>query len=87
MKPLKDSFCVSVEASFKIETEVTRIVLVSMSSSLKNEIVFPPLYLSQVLHLVFEASFHSPLQLDETKLRWHLPQPLDFILKLEPLAS
>ena len=61
-------FSVSVATSLKNETEVTSIVLVSMSSSLKNEIVFPPLYLSQVLRLVFEASFHSPLQLDETKL-------------------
>jgi hypothetical protein len=48
------------------------IVLVSMSSSLKNEIVFPPIFLSQVLRLVFEASFHSPLQLDETNLGGHL---------------
>jgi hypothetical protein len=61
-----------VATSLKNEIEVTSIVLVSMSSSLKNEIVFP-LYLSQVLHLVFEASFHSPLQLDETKLGGHLP--------------
>jgi hypothetical protein len=41
MKPLEDSFYVSVATSFKNETEVTSIVLVSMSSSLKNEIVFP----------------------------------------------
>ena len=33
---------------------------------------FPPLYLSQVLRLVFEASFHSPLKLDEKKLGGHL---------------
>jgi hypothetical protein len=83
----EDSFCVSVATSLKNETEVTSIVLVSVSSSLKNEIVFPPLYLSQVLRLVFEASFHSPLQLDETKLGGHLPQPLDFMLKLKPLVS
>jgi hypothetical protein len=38
--------------------------------------------LSQVLRLVFEAPFHSPLQLDEMKLGGHLPQPLDFMLKL-----
>ena len=65
----------------KNETEVTSIVLVSVSSSLKNEIVFPPLYLSQVLRLVFEASFHSPLQLDDTKLGGHVPRPLEFMLK------
>jgi hypothetical protein len=41
MKPLKDSFCVSVETWLKIEIEITSIALVSMSSSLKNEIVFP----------------------------------------------
>jgi hypothetical protein len=50
MKPLEDSFSlkmkplmriVSVATSLKNETEVTSIVLVSMSSSLKNEIVFP----------------------------------------------
>jgi hypothetical protein len=62
---------VSVPSSLKNETEVTSIVLISVPSSLKNEIVFPPLYLSQVLHLVFEASFHSPLQLDEMKLGGH----------------
>jgi hypothetical protein len=70
-----------VATSLKNETEVTSIVLISMSSSLKNEIVFPPLCLSQVLSLVFEASFHSPLQLDDMKLGGHLPQPLDFMLK------
>jgi hypothetical protein len=57
----EDIFCISVATSLKNEIEVMSIVLVSMSSSLKNETVFPPLYLSQVLHLVFEASFHSPL--------------------------
>jgi hypothetical protein len=80
-------FFISVETSLKNEIEVTSIVLVSVPSSLKNEIVFPPLYLSQVLRLVFEASFHSSLQLDETKLGGHCLQPLDFMLKLEPLAS
>jgi hypothetical protein len=69
----EDSFCVCAETSLKNETEVTSIVLVSMSRSLKNEIVFPPLCLSQVLHLVFEASFHSPLQLNDMKLGGHLP--------------
>jgi hypothetical protein len=34
-------FFISVETSLKNETEVTSIVLVSVSSSLKNEIVFP----------------------------------------------
>jgi hypothetical protein len=33
--------------------------------------IVPPLCLSQVLHLVFEASFHSPLQLDEMELGGH----------------
>jgi hypothetical protein len=41
MKPLEDSFHISVATSLKNEIEVTSIVLVSMSSSLKNEIVFP----------------------------------------------
>jgi hypothetical protein len=41
MKPLEDSFFVSVATSLKNEIEVMSIVLVSMSSSLKNEIVFP----------------------------------------------
>jgi hypothetical protein len=36
-----EDFFVSVATSLKNETEVTSIVLVSMSSSLKNEIVFP----------------------------------------------
>jgi hypothetical protein len=81
MKPLEDSFCVSVAISLKNETEVTSIVLVSVSSSLKNEIVFPPLCLSQVLHLVFEASFPPPLSLDEMKLGGPYFQPLDFMLK------
>jgi hypothetical protein len=40
-KGFEDSFCVSVTTSLKNETEVTSIVLVSVSSSLKNEIVFP----------------------------------------------
>jgi hypothetical protein len=70
-----------VETSLKNETKVTSIVLVSMSSSLKNEIDFPPLYLSQVLHLVFEASFPPPLLLDEMKLGGKYFQPLDFMLK------
>jgi hypothetical protein len=76
-----------VATLLKNETEVTSIVLVSMSSSLKNEIVFPPPYLSQVLRLVFEASFPPPLSLDEMKLGGHFPQPLDFMLMLESLAS
>jgi hypothetical protein len=76
-----------VSTSLKNETKVTSIVLVSMSSSLKNEIVSPALCLSQVLSLVFEASFPPPLQLDETKLGGHCLQPLEFMLKLEPLAS
>ena len=83
MKPLEDRFCVSLETSLKNETEVMSIVLVSMSRSLKNEIVSSPLCLSQVLHLVFEASFHSPLQLDETKLGGQFFRPLDFMLKLK----
>jgi hypothetical protein len=41
MKPLEDSFFISVATSLKNETEVTSIVLVYVSSSLKNEIVFP----------------------------------------------
>jgi hypothetical protein len=41
MKPLEDSFRIFVTTSLKNEIEVTSIVLVSMSSSLKNEIVFP----------------------------------------------
>jgi hypothetical protein len=40
-KSFEDSFCVSAATSLKNETEVTSIVLVSVSSSLKNEIVFP----------------------------------------------
>jgi hypothetical protein len=36
-----EDFFVSVATSLKNETEVMSIVLVSMSSSLKNEIVFP----------------------------------------------
>jgi hypothetical protein len=81
MKPLDDSFFISVATSLKNKTEVMSIVLVSMSISLKNEIVFPPLYLSQVLSLVFEASFHLPLTLYETKLGGQYFQPLDFMLK------
>jgi hypothetical protein len=38
----EDSFCISVATSLKNEMKVTSIVLVSMSSSLKNEIVFLP---------------------------------------------
>jgi hypothetical protein len=41
MKPLEDSFFISEATSLKNEIEVTSIVLVPMSSSLKNEIVFP----------------------------------------------
>ena len=42
MKPLmRIVFCVSVETSLKTEIEIMSIVLVSVSSSLKNEIVFP----------------------------------------------
>jgi hypothetical protein len=42
MKPLTRIVFASLEAtSLKNETEVTSIVLVSVSSSLKNEIVFP----------------------------------------------
>jgi hypothetical protein len=37
----EDSFCVSVATSLKNETEVMSIILVSVSSSLKNAIVFP----------------------------------------------
>jgi hypothetical protein len=37
----EDSFFVSATTSLKNETEVMSIVLVSVSSSLKNEIVFP----------------------------------------------
>jgi hypothetical protein len=73
--------------SLNNEIEVMSIVLVSMSRLLKNEIVFPPLCLSQVLHLVFKASFRPPLSLDEMKLGGNLPQPMDFMLKLEPLDS
>jgi hypothetical protein len=83
----EDSFFVSMETSIKNEIEVMSIVLVSMSSLLKNEIVFPPLCLSQVLSLVFEDSFPPPLSLDETKLGGQYSQPLDFMLKLEPLTS
>jgi hypothetical protein len=37
----EDSFFISVATSLKNETEATSIVLVFVSSSLKNEIVFP----------------------------------------------
>jgi hypothetical protein len=37
----EDSFCISVATSLKNETEVASIVLVFVSSSLKNEIAFP----------------------------------------------
>jgi hypothetical protein len=66
---------------------VTSIVLVSVPSSLKNEIVFSPLYLSQVLHLVFEASFHSPLQLDETNLGGNLDSAFGLHAEVKLLAS
>jgi hypothetical protein len=65
-----------------IEPGFSSIVLVPMSSLLKNEIDFPPFCLSQVLRLVFEAPFHLPVLLDETKLRGEFFQPLDFMLKL-----
>jgi hypothetical protein len=81
MKPLEDNFFISKETSLKNETEVMGIVLVSVSISLKNEIVFPPLYLSQVLRLVFEASFPPPFLLNEMKLLGQYFQPLDFMLK------
>jgi hypothetical protein len=87
MKPLEDIFSVSVATLLKNETEVTSIVLVSMSSSLKNEIVFPPLYLSQVFRLVFEASFPLPLSLDETTLAGAFSSASRFHVEVELLAS
>jgi hypothetical protein len=70
-----------------IEPRFTRIVLVHVSISLKNEIDFPPLYLSQVFHLVFEASFHLPLQLDEMKLGGNFLLSSGVHAEVKPLAS
>jgi hypothetical protein len=41
-----------------------------MESSLKNEIDFSPSSIESItlLHIVFEASFHPPVPLDEMKL-------------------
>jgi hypothetical protein len=47
-----------------------------LCQAVQNDV--PPL-LSKPVSI--EASFHSPLQLDDMKLGGHLPQPLDFMLK------
>jgi hypothetical protein len=61
--------------------------IISTATSLKNETDFSPFFFSQVLCLVFEASFHSPLQLDETKLGGHLLTASGLHVEVKSLAS
>jgi hypothetical protein len=49
--------------------------------------IVPPLCLIQVLRLVFEASFHSPLQLDQMKLGGHFLPASGLHAEVKPLAS
>jgi hypothetical protein len=49
--------------------------------------IVPPLCLSQFPRLVFEASFHSPLQLDEMKLGGHLALASGLHVEVKLLAS
>jgi hypothetical protein len=49
--------------------------------------IVPPLRLSQVLRLVFEASFHSPLQLDKMKFGGNLLLASRIHVEVEPLVS
>jgi hypothetical protein len=73
-----------VETSLKNEIKVTSIVPIFVSSSLKNEIYFfPSLFESSTsLRIVFEASFHPPMLLDEPNLGGQCFQPLVFMMKV-----
>jgi hypothetical protein len=54
---------------------------------LKMKQIVPPLCSSQVPHLVFEASFHSPLQLDGTNLGGNLDSASRLHVEVKLLAS
>jgi hypothetical protein len=60
-----------------------------VARSLKNETYFFPSSIesSTLLHIVFEASFHLHVPLDEMKLEGKFFHPLDFMLKLSQLGA